>query len=79
MVGYPTESAISYFMAVMLFLIFASILGYALAIVAAAQARGYVALRYLKDNYSIAAEESLFFTDEPVNDPVETAPGSSDQ
>jgi len=79
MVGYPTDSAISYFMAFMLFLIFASILGYALAIVAAAQARGYVALRYLKDNYSIAAEESLFFKDEPVNDPVETTPGSSER
>lgn len=72
LVGYPTDSAISYFMAVMLFLIFASILGYGLAVVAAAQARGYVALRYIKDSYSIAAEESLFFTDEPVNDPVDS-------
>ncbi len=70
MVGYPSDSAISYFMAFMLFLIFASILGYTLAVVAAGQARGYVALRYIKDNYSIAAEESLFFTEEPVNEEV---------
>ncbi|MBW1678298.1 MAG: hypothetical protein JRJ79_17315, partial [Deltaproteobacteria bacterium] len=40
------------------------------AIVAAGQARGYVALRYIKDGYSIAAEDSLFFKDEPVNEPV---------
>ncbi len=72
LVGYPTESAISYFMAIMLFMVFASILGYGLAVVAAAQARGYVALRYIKDGYSIAAEESLFFTDEPVNDPADS-------
>jgi hypothetical protein len=57
-------------MAFMLFLIFLSILGYTLAIVAAGQARGYVALRFIKDNYSIAAEDSLFFKDEPVNEPV---------
>ncbi|MCD6249487.1 MAG: hypothetical protein J7J98_04050 [candidate division Zixibacteria bacterium] len=73
MAGYPSDSAISYFMAFMLFLIFASILGYTLAVIAAGQARGYVALRYIKDNYSIAAEEALFFTDEPVNDEVETS------
>lgn len=71
MAGYPAETAISYLMAFMLFLIFVSILGYTLAVVAAGQARGYVALRYIKDNYSIAAEESLFFTEEPVNDEVE--------
>jgi hypothetical protein len=68
--GYPTDSAISHFMAFMLFLVFASIVGYMLAVVAAGQARGYVALRYIKDNYSIAAEDSLFFTDEPVNEEV---------
>lgn len=70
--GYVADSAVSYFMALMLFLIFVSILGYALAIVAAGQARGYVALKYIKDKYSIAAEESLFFKDEPVNEPVDS-------
>jgi hypothetical protein len=69
--GFPSDSAISKFMALMLFLVFASILGYTLAIVAAGQARGYVALRYIKDKYSVAAEESLYFKDEPVNEPVE--------
>jgi hypothetical protein len=77
--GYPSREAVVYAMSVMLFLVFASILGYMLAIVAAAQARGYVALRFIKDGYSIAAEEPLFFTDEPVNDEVdrfETGNGS---
>ena len=71
LIGYPTDSALSHVMAFMLFLVFLSILGYTLAIVAAGQARGYVALRFIKDNYSIAAEESLFFKDEPVNEPVD--------
>jgi hypothetical protein len=59
-------------MAVMLFLIFASIIGYFLAIIATGQARAYIVIRYLKDKYAISSEESpLFFEDEPVNDPVE--------
>ncbi len=63
--------AVSYVMAVMLFVIFASIWGYMLAVVATAQARGYVVIRYLKDGYNIADEDSLFYTDEPVNPPIE--------
>ncbi|MCP4537750.1 MAG: hypothetical protein GY832_11435, partial [Chloroflexi bacterium] len=34
----------------------------------AAQARGYVALRFMKDDYNIAEEPPLFFEDEPVNE-----------
>jgi hypothetical protein len=74
-VGYPSESVLSYIMAFMLFLVFVSVLGYILAVVAAGQARGYVALKYIKDKYSIAAEESLFFKDEPVNEPVDGSQG----
>ena len=70
LIGYPSDAAITHFMAFMLFLIFAAVIGYALAVVAAGQARGYVVLRYIKDDYSIAAEDSLFFTDEPVNEEV---------
>ncbi|UCC44227.1 MAG: hypothetical protein JSU65_14130 [Candidatus Zixiibacteriota bacterium] len=66
-----SRSAASHFMAFMLFLIFASIIGYMLAIIAAAQARGYVALRYIKDEYRVADEDPLFFTDEHVNPKVE--------
>lgn len=64
-------SAASYVMAAMLFIIFASIWGYMLAILATAQARGYVVIRYLKDGYNITDEDSLFYTDEPVNPPIE--------
>ena len=58
-------------MAIMLFLIFASIIGYFLAVVATAQARAYVVIRYKKDDYEIATESPLFFEDEPVNEPIE--------
>ncbi len=73
-VGYPSGSVISYVMAFMLFLIFVAVLGYIFSVVAAGQARGYVALKFIKDKYSIAAEESLFFKDEPINDPVDQSP-----
>ncbi len=65
------NEAAGHFMAFMLFLIFASIIGYMLAIVATAQARGYVAIRYLKDTYKIPDESPLFFEEEHVNPPVE--------
>lgn len=67
------DSAVGYVMAVMLFLIFASIWGYMLAILATAQARGYVALRYIKDRYQIDQEDSQFYTDESVNPPIKDA------
>ena len=55
----------------MLFLIFASIIGYMLAIVATAQARGYVVIRFLKDTHKVPDESPLFFEEEHVNPPVE--------
>lgn len=75
--GFPSRAVAAHAMAVMLFIVFASILGYFFAIIAAAQARGYVVLRYLKDSYSIAKEKPLFFKDEPVNDPVDEVLGNS--
>jgi hypothetical protein len=67
------EGAVGYLMAVMLFLIFASIWGYMFAIIATAQARAYVALRFIKDDYRIDRESSLFYEDEPVNPPLDEA------
>jgi hypothetical protein len=58
-------------MALMLFLVFASIIGYLLAIVATAQAQGYVVIRYLKDDYDISGEKPLFYEEEWVNPPEE--------
>jgi len=65
------EGTVGHLMAVMLFVIFASIMGYFLATIAVGQSRGYVAIRYIKDNYNIADEEPLFFKDENVNPPIE--------
>ena len=60
-----------YLMSVMLFLIFASIVAYALSIVAAAQVYTYVAIRKLKDGHDIASEKPLFFQDEHVNPEIQ--------
>ncbi|MDZ4723715.1 MAG: hypothetical protein SGI97_07410 [candidate division Zixibacteria bacterium] len=68
------ETPAAYGMAVVLFIIFASVLGYGLAIIAAAQARGYAALRKIKDNHLIGDEQSLFFVDEHVNPEIVTSP-----
>lgn len=54
-----SDSAESYVMAFMLFLIFASVLGYFLSVIAAAQAYGYVAIRYRKDGYRIDEEPPI--------------------
>jgi len=66
------SGAVGYFMAAILAIIFASIFGYMFSILASAQARGYVAIRYRKDDYDIAGEKSMFHDDEYVNPPVET-------
>ncbi len=65
------NEAAGYLMAVMLALVFASIIGYMLAILATAQARGYVVIRYYKDGYKIPEEDPLFFEEEHVNPRVE--------
>ena len=57
-----------------LFIVFVSIIGYMLAVVATAQARGYVAIRYMKDSYKIPDESPLFFQEEPVNPPSQEGP-----
>lgn len=62
---------VGYAMAFMLFLIFVSILGYMLSIIATAQARGYMVIRSVKDGHRIPDEPPLFFTDEPVNPPID--------
>jgi hypothetical protein len=60
---YPVFGAyqwVAYIMSAMLFLIFASVIGYFFAVIAAAQARGYVALRHIKDGHRIAEEPPMF-------------------
>ncbi|HKK20194.1 MAG TPA: hypothetical protein VJ983_01895 [candidate division Zixibacteria bacterium] len=53
-------------MAFMLFIVFASIIGYFLSIVSTVQARTYIALRYIKDEYKISDEDPLFFEEEQI-------------
>ncbi|MFZ5979710.1 MAG: hypothetical protein ACOYVF_03680 [Candidatus Zixiibacteriota bacterium] len=65
------DSAVSYVMAFMLFLIFATIVGYFLAVVAAGQARTFVVIRKIKDDYKIADEASLFYKDEHINPEID--------
>ena len=72
--GSTADSAVSYFMAFMLFIIFASIFGYMLSVIATAQARAVVIIRKLKDDYDIAGEKPLFYTEEHVNPKVEEQP-----
>ena len=69
-----TDQAAGYLMAVMLFLIFASIIGYMLSVIATAQARGYVAIRFIKDSHRIGDEKPLFYEEEHVNPPLEGEP-----
>ncbi len=66
-----TDEAAGYLMSAMLFLVFASITGYMLAVVATAQTRGYVVIRHLKDGHKIPEESPLFFQEDHVNPPVE--------
>jgi len=62
-----STDAVGNVMAVMLFLIFTTIYGYMFSVVAAAQTRGYVVIRYAKDDYKISDEDPLFYTEEWVN------------
>lgn len=74
----PSDNPATYLMAVMLFLIFASVVGYMLAIIATTQAHLYVLIRKQKDNYDVASEEPLFYQEPWVNpelDATEEYPG----
>ena len=55
-----SDSAAAHVVAFMLLVVFTTVLGYGLAIVAAGQARSYVVLKYFKDGYKLSDEEPLF-------------------
>jgi len=76
--GNFSDSPVSYLMAFMLFLIFASIIGYMLAVIATAQARSFVIIRYLKDTYKISDEKPLFFEEEHVNPKIDESSEKTD-
>ena len=66
-------------MAFMLFVIFASIFGYMLSVIATAQARAVVIIRKLKDDYNIADEKPLFYKEEHVNPKMDAHQSESGQ
>jgi hypothetical protein len=61
-------------MSLMLFLIFASVVGYFLAALAASQVYTYVGIRRSKDGHDIASEKPLFFEEEHVNPEITPDP-----
>lgn len=73
-----SNSAAGYLMAVMIFLIFASVIGYFFATIAAGQACGFASIRIIKDEYNIAEESPMFFTDEHVNPVTEGGENEED-
>jgi hypothetical protein len=64
------DSAASYVMAFMLFVIFASILGYFMAVIGTGQAYAYVVIRYKKDGYRIDEEEPIGETEHLPGEPI---------
>jgi hypothetical protein len=73
------SSAASYVMAAMLFVVFTSVIGYMLTVVASSQARAYIVIRYCKDGYKIGSEPPMFFEEEHINPPIEGDRLSTDQ
>jgi len=58
---------VGYVMSFMILLIFMSIFGYIGSVLATAQSRAYMVIRFVKDDYRIHDESPLFFNEEPVN------------
>jgi len=71
-----SDELVGYVMAVMLFLIFASVIGYLLAVVATGQAHIYVWIRRLKDDYDVADEDPMFFTEPWANPKINGEPST---
>lgn len=65
------SSAAADVVAFMLLVIFTTVLGYGLAIVAAGQARSYAVLKYYKDGYKLSDEEPLFAANGETVEPSE--------
>ncbi|MGH8015002.1 MAG: hypothetical protein ACREBV_02300 [Candidatus Zixiibacteriota bacterium] len=76
--GSYSDEPVAYLMSFMLFLIFASIFGYMLAIISTAQARSFVIVRFLKDTYKIPDEKPMFFEEEHVNPKIDEPASKSD-
>lgn len=62
-----TASVAGYILAAMLFLIFVSIWGYMLSVVATSQAFSFAVIKYVRDGHKITDEDSLFYEEEWAN------------
>lgn len=67
----------AHLVAVMLFVIFAAIIGYFMSSLAAAQVYTYVGIRKSKDGHDLSTEKPLFFEDEHVNSEIPPEEGAS--
>ena len=63
--------AAGYLVSFMIFILFASILGYALSVIATAQTRTYMVIRFHKDAHRMGDEDPLFFEPEHINPPID--------
>ncbi len=62
-----TPSVAGYILGAMLFLIFVSVLGYMLSVVATSQAYSFAIIKYVRDGHKITNEDSLFYEEEWAN------------
>ncbi len=62
-----SESIAGYILAIMLFLIFVSIWGYMLSVVATSQAYSFAIIKFIRDGHKITDEDSLFYEEEWAN------------
>ena len=62
-----TPSVAGYILGAMLFLIFVSVLGYMLSVVATSQAYSFAIIKFVRDGHKITDEDSLFYEEEWAN------------
>ncbi len=66
-----TDMFAGYIMALALFAIFIVIWGYQLAVLATGQAYSFTIIKYIRDDYKIGDESSLFYEEDWVNPPLD--------
>jgi hypothetical protein len=69
--GTADNSIAGYIMAISLFLIFLSIWGYIISVIASGQAAAFAVIKKIRDNHAISDEKSLYYEEEWVNPPID--------
>jgi len=70
--GSADSSIAGYIMAISLSLIFLSIWGYILSVIASGQSAAFAVIKKIRDDYKISDEKSKFHEEEWINPPIET-------